>query len=414
MHKGFYLFFLILSLARINSQELVELVPPENIKTIIFKGSASDQFPIVRLGETVSLQFDDLTAREQDYYYTLTHCNYDWTPSQLLKSQYLKGIDNQRITNYGNSYTTLQPYSHYELQIPNNEVDLKVSGNYILEIYNAYGEIQFSRRFAVYQDLVKVPAQIKRPRKFSDINVRQTVQFSVKPAGIQLINPKTEVKAVILQNYYWPGAIYNIKPQFTMGSELVYKYDQETSFWGGNEFLYFDTSDLRAPTAAISKIRMNDLYEHYLFPGTFRNQKPYTFFPDINGDFEIRTLQGSDPTRESEYTRVHFALPYLPEIGLNQVFLFGKFNNYEILEENRLELNTNTGYLEGSLLLKQGFYNYKFAILLEDGTLDFNGIGGNYHVTENEYTILIYYRQFGALYDSLIGIGSANSANITN
>lgn len=414
MIKNACSFLFAISVALVNGQELVELSPPEHIKTIIFKGSASDQFPIVRLGDPVFLQFDDLTALEQDYYYSITHCNYDWTPSQLLKSQYLNGIDNQRIINYGNSYSTLQPYSHYELQIPNNQVRLKVSGNYMLEIYNASGEMQFSRRFVTYQDLVKVPAQIKRPRKFNDMNVRQTVQFSVRPNGIQLINPKSEVKVILLQNYYWPGAIYNIKPQFTMGSELVYKYDQETSFWGGNEFLYFDTSDLRAPTAAISNIEMNDLYEHYLFPGTYRNSKPYTFFPDINGDFAIRTLQGSDPTRESEYTRVHFALPYSSEIGLNPIFIFGKFNNYELLEENRLELNTESGYLEGNILLKQGFYNYKFAVLLENGTLDFNRIGGNYHVTENEYSILIYYRQFGELYDSLIGIGSTNSANMTN
>ncbi|MFM1877257.1 MAG: hypothetical protein RLZZ241_123 [Bacteroidota bacterium] len=408
-----YLTLIILGLP-LHSQQLPEVNPPNHIRSIVFKGETADQFPIVQLGESILLEFDDLTAIEQDYYYKIIHCNYNWTPSQLLKSQYLNGRDNQRITNYGNSYSTLQSYSHYQLRLPNSQVSPKVAGNYILEIYNAYGELQFSRRFAIYQDLVKVAAQIRRPRKFEDMNSHQSVQFSVKPSGIQLINPKQEVKAVILQNFYWPNAIYDLAPQFTMGTELVYKYDRESSFWGGNEFLYFDTSDLRAPTAAISSIAINDLYEHYLFPNSIRRNKPYTFFPDINGDFVIRTLQGRDASREAEYTRVHFALPYTPELGLKQVYIFGKFNNYALTDENRLVLNPDSGYFEGSLVLKQGFYNYKYLVVDDHGTADLNAISGTYHVTENQYTILIYYRQFGDLYDSLIGIGTANSTNMTN
>ena len=79
-------------------------IEPEYIKTIIFKGENSDaQLPIVQLGERFSLSFDDLNANETDYYYSITHCNYNWEPSQLLKSEYLGGIDDTKITNYTNS-----------------------------------------------------------------------------------------------------------------------------------------------------------------------------------------------------------------------------------------------------------------------------------------------------------------------
>ena len=86
-----------------------EVNPPDNIKTIIFKGPTDDQFPIIKLGETITLEFDDMSATEQDYYYKIIHCDYDWTPSTLLKSEYLDGADNQRIIDYQNSYNTLQP-----------------------------------------------------------------------------------------------------------------------------------------------------------------------------------------------------------------------------------------------------------------------------------------------------------------
>jgi len=391
-----------------------EIDPPSNIKSVIFKGPAEDQFPIVQLGEPVYLEFDDLLANEQDYYYKITHCDYDWTPSDLLKSQYLNGIDNQRIIDYENSYNTLQPYSNYRLTIPNNNVRIRVSGNYVLEIYNGTYELQFSRRFVVYQDLVKVGALTKRSRDFDFLNEKQSVQFSVFSAGFPLVNPKKEVKVAIIQNYHWPTAIYNVRPQFTLGGELVYKYDEETSFFGGNEYLNFDTKDLRAPSAAISHIEFRDVYHTFLFTDRYRNDRPYTYFPDINGDFLIRTLQGEEVSREAEYTDVHFSLPYTETIGLDEVYVFGKFNNYSLTEENRMVYNETNANMEATIRMKQGFYNYKYVLQKEGGTIELNTVCGNFHFTENTYIVLVYYRNFGDLYDSIIGVGSANSRDITN
>jgi hypothetical protein len=396
------------------AQVQVEVPEPDYIKSVVFKGPTEDQFPIVQLGEPILLEFDDLTASEQDYYYKIVHCDYNWEPSQLLKSQYLVGTDNQRIINYENSYNTLQPYSNYTLTLPNQVTRLRVSGNYVLEIYNAAQDLVFSRRFVVFQDLVQVGAELKRSRDFNFLGEKQSVQFTIRPGAFQLINPKKEVKVAILQNYHWPTAKYDIPPQYTIGSDLVYRYDQETAFYGGNEFLNFDSSDLRVPTAAISRIRIGELYHHYLFTNAFRYDRNYTYFPDINGDFVIRTLQGRDPSREAEYTWVHFSLPYADWMGLDEIFVFGKYNNYALGDQNKMEFNRETGNMEVALLMKQGFYNYKYVIQREDGNVELNTVCGNFDYAENHYTILVYYRNFGDIYDSIIGIGSANSENITN
>lgn len=395
-------------------QVQVEVAAPPHIRSIIFRGPTEDQFPIIQLGESLYLEFDDLEAREQDYYYKLVHCDYDWTPSGLLKSQYLSGVDNQRIVDYENSYNTLQPYSNYRLTIPNEQVRLRVGGNYLIEIYNSAGDLQFSRRFVVYQDLVPVAALVKRSRDFEFLNERQVIQFTINTAGAQLVNPRQEVKVAILQNYFWPGALYDISPQYTLGGDLVYRYDQETSFEGGNEYLNFDTKDLRAPSAAISRIEMGPVYQHYLFADRYRFDEPYTYFPDINGDFVIRTLQGENPSREAEYTDVHFTLPYTARLNLDQVYVYGKFNNYALEEGNRMTYNEDTGNMEAVIRLKQGFYNYKYVQEGEDGSITLNGVSGNFHFTENHYLILVYYRNFGDLYDSIIGIGTANSRDISN
>ena len=405
---------LILVVTPIFSQVQEEVNPPSNIKTVIFKGKTEDQFPIVKLGEALYLEFDDVLANEQDYYYKIVHCDYDWTPSALLKSQYLIGFDNQRIIDYENSYTTLQPYSNYRLTIPNENIRLRVSGNYLLEIYNQRGELQFTRRFVVYQDQVQVGAYIKRARDYQFFNQKQAVHFTINSAGFPLVNPMKEVKVAILQNYHWPTALYNIAPQFILGNELVYRYDKETSFFGGNEFLNFDTKDLRAPTAAISKIEFKDVYQHYLFTNRYRNKETYTYFPDINGDFVIRTLQGTDVAREAEYTDVHFSLPYTEILELDEVYVYGKFNNYALEEINKMRYNEENGNMEAVIRLKQGFYNYKYVTRNDDGLVALNLVCGNYHFTENNYTVLVYYRNFGDLYDSIIGVGTANSREITN
>ncbi|MDT7829693.1 DUF5103 domain-containing protein [Pricia sp. S334] len=396
------------------SQVQHEVNPPQNIKTILFHGPSENQFPVIMLGETLKLEFDDTLANEQDYYYKIVHCDYDWTPSQLLKSQYLDGVDNQRISDYENSYNTLQPYSNYQLRIPNQNLSLKLSGNYLLEIYNDSYELQFSRRFVVYSDAVSVAATIKRSRDFNFLNEKQVVQFSIMQGNFQLVNPKKEVKVAILQNHQWETALYDIPPQYTLGSELVYKYDAETSFFGGNEYLNFDTSDLRAPTSQIARIEVADLYEHYLFTDNYRFDREYTYYPDINGDFVVRTLQGEDNSREAEYTNVHFSLPYEELLGLDDVYIFGKFNNNALTDENRMTYNKDSGLMEGSIKVKQGFYNYKYVIKREDGVIDMNAVSGNFHFTENNYLILVYYRNFGDLYDSIIGVGTANSRDISN
>ncbi len=407
-------FLLLLFVCPLFAQVQQEVDAPANIKSVVFVGPTEDQFPIVQIGEPIYLEFDDISASEQDYYYKIVHCDYDWTPSALLKSQYLNGVDNQRIIDYENSYTTLQPYSNYRLTIPNNNVKLKVSGNYILEIYNNYYELQFSRRFVVYTDLVKVGAVVKRSRDFNYLNEKQVVQLTINAGNFQLVNPKQEVKVAILQNYFWPTAIYNVPPQFTLGNELVYKYDRETSFFGGNEYLNFDTKDLRAPSSVISRIELTDIYNHYLFSDYYRFDRPYTYFPDINGNFVVRTLQGDDNSREAEYTRVHFSLPYNEILALDDVYVYGKFNNYALNEENKMTYNADNGMMEAPILFKQGFYNYKYVIKREDGTIDLNAVSGNFHFTENTYLILVYYRNFGDLYDSIIGVGSTNSRTISN
>lgn len=407
-------FLLVFQTAR--SQAVQEVAPPNYIRTVIFNsGNSYSGVPIIELGDGLNLEFDDIIGDEANYYYKIEHFNYDWTPSQLVKSEYLEGFDNVRIVNYQNSYNTLQLYSHYQLSIPNEDTQrLKVSGNYMLRIFNEARELIFSRKFMVYEPLTRVAVQIKRSREVKFIHTKQVVNFSVESPDFIIRNPEESIWAVILKNNNLKTGIYNIRPQYTIGNELIYKYDQLTSFWAGNEFLNFDSKDLRAATVKIRSIEVKDLYHHYLFRDHIRAFEPYTYNPDINGKFLLRTLQGRDPDIEAEYVWTHFALETVQPLKGGEVHLFGEFNNFVLDESTKLEYNNLTGTYETARLFKQGYYDYKYVFLRNDGILDEGFISGNFANTENDYSVIIYYHPPGARYSRIIGLGNENSVNISN
>ncbi|CAN5231423.1 DUF5103 domain-containing protein [soil metagenome] len=411
------LFFLLLSLPGLSySQVRVEVPAPAYIKSIEFSGNSGIKGnPVIALGETLTLRFDDIIGDEADYYYTIEHFNYDWTPSALVKSEYLAGFDNVRILNYSNSYNTLQPYTHYDLNIPNRDTrGLRVSGNYIINIYNNTKELVFSRRFMVYQPLVQVPTAIKRSRDLKFINQKQTVNFSVISPDMVLRNPDRTVKVMILQNHDLKSAITNVSPQYSLGNELIYRYDQPTSFWAGNEYLKFDSKDVRAPTVHIGRIELRDIYHHFLFTDRSRESDPYTYNPDVNGQFVVRTLQGQNSNIEAEYVWTHFTLQNYDALDGAQLHLYGAFNNFELDDSTMMKYNPDSGFYENALLFKQGYYDYTYVLLTPEGMIAPGYISGNFEKTENEYTVLVYYRDIGARYDKIIGVGSANSINISH
>lgn len=414
--KDYLTWILVLYTACLSAQVKQETPAPNYIKTIEFTGNSGiSGNPVIALGETLNLRFDDIIGDEADYYYTIEHFNYDWTPSALVKSEYLSGFDDVRIFNYSNSYNTLQPYTHYYLSIPNKDTrGLRVSGNYIINVYNSSRELVFSRKFMVYQPVAQVGVSIKRSRDLAFINRKQTVNFSVYSPDLLLRNPERTVQVAILQNNDLKNAVTNIAPQYSLGNELVYRYDQPTSFWAGNEFLKFDSKDVRAPTVHIGRIELRDIYHHFLFTDRSRETDPYTYNPDVNGQFVVRTLQGENSNIEAEYVWTHFTLQNYDALDGAEIHIYGAFNNFELDDSTRMKYNTESGFYENAMLFKQGYYDYKYVLLQPDGTLNPGYISGNFEQTENEYIVLVYYRDIGARYDQIIGAGAANSINISH
>lgn len=416
MTRSFIFTFIISLISFSIFSQVIEKSEPTYIRTVEFKGNTEfSQLPIIRLGERLNLSFDALNGKEEDFYYTITHHNFDWTQSELSQSEYLDGFDDVRITNYENSLNTLQIFSHYTLTIPNRDTrGFKKSGNYLLSIFSSDGDLIFTRKFMVVENIASVQVEIKRARDLKVIDEKQVVQFSVNSPNLILINPKQTVKTVVLQNNDFNTAITNLEPQYTMGNELIYKYDKEASFGGGNEFLAFDNKDVRSATNGIRYVSMSDIYENQLYTNTARFDRPYTYNPDINGNFVVRKLNAGKNNIEAEYVRMHFSLQFFKDIGDKEVHVYGSFNNWTIDESTYMEYDSQSDVYRNSRLFKQGFYNYKYVVVDRDGTIDHGAVGGDFWETENDYTVLVYYKELGGRYDRIIGVGGANSTGITN
>jgi len=396
--------------------QVEEKSAPSYIRTIQFSGTTKQsQLPMINLGERLVLTFDALNGKEEDFYYVITHHNFDWSPSDLSKSEYLNGFDDVRIETYENSLNTLQIYSNYQLTIPNRETRaINKSGNYLLSIYNDEGDIIFSRKFMVIENIANVGVEIKRSRDLKHIESRQVVQFSINSPSLLLVNPKQTVNTLVLQNSNLKTAITNLKPQYTLGSELIYRYDKEAAFGGGNEFYNFDNKEVRAASNGIRSVGVSDIYENYLYTNIARKDRPYTYNPDINGNFVVRNIDAQNDNIEADYVRIFFSLQFFEDIGDKELHIYGNFNNWTIDGSTYMKYDEKSDTYKNTRLFKQGFYNYKYVLVNRDGTIDGGAIGGDFWQTENDYTVLVYYRDLGARYDRIIGMGFSNSTNITS
>lgn len=410
-----YSFLLLLVTLNIFSQVEREVAPPFNIKTVAFVQNGNVTIPMFRLGEPFQLEFDDLYGNEADYYYTITQYNYDWTPTSLAKAEYMYGMDNQRIMNYQNSFNTLQVFSHYSQTFPNKFNRILLTGNYMIKVFSSDQELVFSRKVILYDEQVTVPLQIKRSRDLSTIYGMHNLDFVVKMGENILQNPVQNVKVALFQNGRFDNAIYNIKPQYTLGSDLIYRYNKETQFWAGNEFLYFENKDIRAVTNSIGHVSAGEIYNTHLYMNAARKNNPYTYFPDINGRFLPIKLNAENNDLEADYSWVYFTLNTNTFQDKSDIYVGGMFNNYTISPEYKMDYNQEKGLYEKAVLIKQGFTNYQYAIVDKNGKIDeAKAVDGNFYQTENNYFVLVYYRGNNDRYDQVIGRGIATSEGITN
>ena len=361
---------------------------------------------IVPLGTTLELSFDDLEGDQKDYYYKVQLMTHDWKPSNLIANQYINGFQSNIFFNVENSFNTRQNYTHYSVKFPNQNTRITKSGNYLVSVLNEYDEVQFTRRFILYESNAVVGVAVSRGRDTKHMNEQQTVQLIVNHPSLKVNNPSQEIHVVILQNENWNTAITNVQPQFFKPNQLIYRHRKKTNFWGGNEFLNFDNKLIRNGNITISRVLKKDIYYSYLYPYINKEVKSYTYNPDINGQFVIRNIEASNAATEADYARMFFSVKVDKEFEDKEVYVYGAFNNFKLTDKTKMTFDPATKMYVSNFLLKQGFYNYTFVTKSSDGSISEADIRGDFSKTENKYTAIVYFKPFGSLFDRVVGVGT--------
>lgn len=393
-----------------------------NIKGIVLcKSGNPTSYPIFQLGtqNALSLEFDDLEGGIKNYSYTYQLCNADWTPAQLSYFDFIQGFTSNRIMNYTISSIATTKYTHYWLRFPEANFFPNKSGNYLLKVFRDgdTSDLAFARRVLIVDSKADISLSIQQPYDINKMRTHQKLQFSVNTSALQIVNPEQQMKVTVLKNYRWDVPIMGAQPSFIRGNTYEYNGEQDFVIPAGKEYRWIDLTSFRFVSDRVRSIDQNVTpFKVEAFPDRERMNTEYLPYQDYNGFFFIKATEQITPSFQGDYGAVHFIYENYDKSAFpdQNVYVVGQFNNYVCDANSQLHYNADSGYYETDILLKQGYYNYIYVtrpIHNPNAPDDTSVTEGNYWETENDYSVLVYYRSLNNRYDELVGFKTINTRN---
>ncbi len=394
-----------------NSQEDFyheDYVYQENIKSVkFFAGNNPLSYPVSNLsGIPLYFEFDDIDGDSKNYYYKIVHCDMDWNISdEISEDDFLDGFNGEEIKDSKSSSFTLLQYTHYRLRLPNENTKWLLSGNYLLIVYDENDDVVITRRFLVVENRLKILAELDHAKDVSRYRTAQSIQIVLNNKNFRIVDPLKELKVTVLQNDKWIDAIRNVSPKYLVGDNIKFDAFDPFVFEALNEFRYFDTRSLHYTNLEIQSIDIRRRgVEVVLEEDEIRRFSNYFFHKDINGNYLFLNHDNPNAAISSEYTNVSFTLKTNAPLLDQDVYVIGGFCDWQLYEENKLKYDKELEAYTGKILFKQGVFDYYYATVDKDENINLSNLEGSWYQTQNDYTILVYLRPFGGLYDRLVGI----------
>ena len=400
------------------AQEPDKIYKPYIATPQLFQYADQLSLPVYTLGtgDRFELEFDDLEANYKSYYYTYQLCDYNWQPVDLSPFDYIKGFTQNRISTYRYSSIAYTKYTHYQAILPEQNSVPTRSGNYLVKVFlnGDTSELAFTKRLLVVESGATVSAAVTQLLGTENFRTYQKVRFTVATQDLNAFSAAQQVKVVVLQNNRWDLAQRDIAPTFVRGNVLDYSNENIAQFPGGKEWRWIDLRSFKLQSDRVDHADYGKTYTNmYVMKDVDRSTQKYVYYPDYDGMYNIITYESLNPFWQGDYATVKFS--FAPPDGKpfdgKNIYLAGGFTNYEIADKYKMRFNESTGLYEVSVFMKQGYYSYTYLLADENGVDKGNPLEGNYWETENNYTILVYYKSFTDRNDRLIGIGRINSLN---
>ncbi|MBQ7941554.1 MAG: DUF5103 domain-containing protein [Muribaculaceae bacterium] len=386
-------------------------VADSRFKSLQVKLDGNDYFPpIITLNSDskIRISFDELSDERSYLRYSIIHCNADWTPSNLVESEYLEGFNYADIEEYKFSIGTLCHYVHYSFSIPNDKIQFRVSGNYLVKIYadDEPDVTLLQARFYVCENAVSVGTSVTSRTDIDYNREHQQVSFIVDTKEYSIRNMYSDLKAYVSQNSRIDNEVIIERPLMVSGKRITYDHDKRLIFEAGNEFRRIETVAQHGISMGVESMEYHHPYYHArLFTDRMRTEDNYIYDKTQMGRFTIRSSEANDSDNGSEYIITHFTLDTGGKINSGKIYINGEFTNNMFTPSSLMKYDPSTGLYYTDMLLKQGAYNYQYLYVPDGSRRGYYSIEGNKYQTVNEYLVRIYHRDPASRYDRFIGFG---------
>ncbi|MDR0763215.1 MAG: DUF5103 domain-containing protein [Bacteroidales bacterium] len=393
----------------------VQTATAQNFSSVTVQPSSA----VWQLGssETLRIGFDDLNDGGLALRYRLQHCNPDFTPSELRQQETVTGINEVNILENELSFNTRANYVHYSFSFPSTEAYPRVSGNFLIQIYDVDNPSKYLLEIPVYiyEDLTQFEASVNVPRRVEYSRTKQELEVTVQVKQSLPITNTANVLLLVRQNQNVRTA-RRIPLTSSNGNYLEFRYQDALIFDGLNEYRNFDIRPLTYTAHGVSNNELIDGARHITLETdkSFRGFE-YTSTDDINGQYVIKAARQSNSDLEADYLIVHFTLQsmFVPNAD---VYVMGDFTQWQTSPQYKMTYDAERGEYLLDLPLKQGFYDYTYDVVRDvvrgGGSVpqdDFTFFENTYYETENTYFLFLYYRPSGDVTHRLIGYRQISS-----
>lgn len=392
------------------AQSYTDALFSTQVKTIqLYNSTNSLDSPVIALhsSQTLSLEFDILHTTIPDLQYRILLCDKLWNKSQLFQNEYIQTIGLLEFDTIEHSINTSIQYIHFSTQFPNNNIQFLVSGNYVVQVFDAHTQqVLFQKRFMVVENIVQLTTSLQRPKIVEYMNTHQAIDVGVSWESFPISNPIQDIHILIQQNNRWDNSIYLTKPTSVQINSITYNTEPYNYFYGNAEFRQFNFKNMRFASEYIERIDWeNGLYKIIMQPNEIQTYKPYSNKGDLNGGFlPSHDISPYNANTVADYAQVQFSLKYFKQsYDTLDVYVVGDFNNWAISDENKMIYNNTQAQYTTTILLKQGYYDYALAFVSNDKKHIFtHEIEGSYYQTENKYEVFVYHYDISKGYDRII------------
>jgi len=346
----------------------LDLAPQDPSATTIqlYRGNQESSLPIhvFRSSDHLTLEFDLMRRDGRPLRVEFTHANRRWEDDFLNPTQYMVMQAGDNIVDYRESTAPFSEYVHYRYEFPNEYVQFKLSGNYVLTVLDPIADqpVLFERPFVVSEEAAEVAFELRGVPIPGSAGVWNQPYLLLDPRPY----PDRDIfdwGACFVKNIRFDLGRCGRRPSLFESPLISFELEPQSSFEPEPDLHLLDISELRNSISIEGVIFESEPLEVILVPDLADLGSPEPGFQNGQSIVTGTVLDLITPDIEAEYVNTRFSyIPYKEKRASGDVLITGSFNGWILDEKNSLTWNPDEKRYEGTILIKQGRHGYQYLI----------------------------------------------------